>query len=373
VRIEQLSATSVRVHGVGLYGLKAPSGRLWCGNSGTCMRLLAGLLAAQPFTSVLDGDESLRRRPMQRIITPLVQMGAKVKATAPDETAPLTIEGTSLNAIEYLSPVASAQVKTCVLLAALYAEGVTSVTEPHQSRDHTERLLPDYGVDVAHQDRTIALEGGPTLHAYDCIVPGDFSSAMFFIVLAACTPGAMLTLRRVGMNPTRIGALRVLRRMGAKVGFEVSDYMAEAGSEPRGDIIVRGGPLEATTIGGDEIPNVIDELPVLAVAAAFASGRTVIKDATELRVKESDRIATTVANLRAMGAAAEETEDGMIIEGLAALEGAALDSFGDHRIAMAFAVAGMLADGETRISNTACVATSFPAFYSIVEQVLTGE
>ncbi len=372
VPIERLSETSVRIRGVGLYGLKAPAEALWCGNSGTCMRLVAGLLAAQPFKSVLDGDESLRRRPMRRVITPLAQMGAVVEGTPPDDTAPLTVDGGWIKPIGYLSPVASAQVKTCVLLAALYADGITSVTEPHQSRDHTERMLPDYGVEVKHHGHTVAVEGGQRLHALDLIVPGDFSGAMFFNVLAACTPGAMLTVRRVGLNPTRVGALRILERMGAKVGFEVSDYLGEGGSEPRGDIIVRGGSLEATTIEGDEIPNAIDELPALAVAAALASGRTVIKDAAELRVKESDRIAATVTNLRAMGAHAEETEDGMIIEGPVTLRGAELDSFGDHRIAMAFTIAGMLAEGETKISNTACIATSFPGFHAIIGRLLAG-
>jgi 3-phosphoshikimate 1-carboxyvinyltransferase len=370
VGVEWLSDTSVRIEGVGLNGLEAPGEVLWCGNSGTSMRLLAGLLAGQPFRSVLDGDESLRRRPMRRVIEPLTKMGAVVQGTPPDDRAPLTISGGWLRPIGYLSPVASAQVKTCILLAALYAEGVTSVTEPRQSRDHTERMLADYGVEVARHERTVAVEGGQRLTACSFAVPGDFSSAMFFAVLAACTPGSMLTLSRVGLNPTRIAALRILQRMGAKIGFETSDYLEGCGSEPRGDIIVRGDALTATTIRGDEVPIAIDELPILAVAAACATGRTVIRDAAELRVKESDRIATTVANLRAMGAQAEETEDGMIIEGPTPLQGAAIDSFGDHRIAMAFAVAGMLADGETAIRNTACVATSFPGFHALVEQFL---
>lgn len=370
VGVEWSSDASVRIEGVGLDGLRAPGEVLWCGNSGTSMRLLAGLLAGQPFRSVLDGDESLRRRPMRRIIEPLTKMGAVVQGTPPEGTAPLTISGGRLRPVGYLSPVASAQVKACILLAALSADGVTSVTEPRQSRDHTERMLPDYGVEVKRHEHTVALEGGQRLTACDLVVPGDFSSAMFFIVLAACTPGSMLTVRRVGLNPTRIAGLRILQRMGAEIGFETSDYLEGAGAEPRGDIIVLGGELTATTIQGDEVPTAIDELPILAVAAARAEGRTVIKDAAELRVKESDRIATTVANLRAMGAHAEETDDGMIIDGPAALRGAALDSFGDHRIAMAFAVAGMLADGETAIRNTACIATSFPGFHALVEQFL---
>ena len=373
VPIERVADTSVRVRGVGLYGLKAPREALWCGNSGTSMRLLAGLLAAQPFESVLDGDASLRRRPMERVMGPLRQMGARIEGTPPDGTAPLTIHGGWVKPIGYLSPVASAQVKTCVLLAAFYADGVTSVTEPRQSRDHTERMLPDYGVEVKRRGHTVAVEGGQALHAFDLTVPGDFSAAMFFVVLAACTPGAALTVRRVGLNPTRAGALRILERMGAKLSVESNDSPGEVGSEPRGDVVVRGGPLEATTIGGDEVPNAIDELPALAVAAAVATGRTVIKDAAELRVKESDRIASTVANLRAMGAEAQETEDGMIIEGPAVLQGAALDSFGDHRIAMAFTIAGMLAEGETKISNTACIATSFPGFRAVVERLLEGK
>jgi 3-phosphoshikimate 1-carboxyvinyltransferase len=372
VPIEEVSEICVRIGGVGLHGLKAPATTLWCGNSGTCMRLLAGLLAGQPFTSVLDGDSSLRRRPMQRIIAPLTQMGARVVGTPPNDTAPLTVTGGPLRATGYLSPVASAQVKTCVLLAGLYADGITSVTEPHQSRDHTERMLPDYGLEVKRHEHTVALEGGQRLHAFNLVVPSDLSSAMFFNVLAACTPGAALTVRHVGLNPTRVAALRILEHMGAKIGFGMSKYIGHGGSEPRGDVIVRGGPLEAATIAGEQIPNAIDELPVLAVAAALASGRTQIKDAGELRVKESDRITATVTNLRAMGAHAEETDDGMIIEGPASLRGAELDSFGDHRIAMAFTIAGMLADGETRIHNTACIATSFPGFWPIIERLLAG-
>ncbi len=366
VPIEWLSDTSVRIEGVGLRGLKAPGETLWCGNSGTSMRLLAGLLAAQPFRSVLDGDDSLRRRPMKRIITPLTQMGAVVEGTPPNDTAPLTVDGGRIKPIDYDSPVASAQVKTAVLLAALYADGATTLTEPRQSRDHTERMLADYGVEVAGEGLTVALEGGQQLRAFDFVVPGDFSSAMFFVVLAACTPGAALTVRHVGLNPTRVAALRILERMGAAIGIEEDNTAGAGGSEPRGDLVVRGGALKATTIEGDEIPGAIDELPVLAVAASLASGRTVVKDAAELRVKESDRIATTVANLRAMGANAEETDDGMIVEGPAALRGAELDSFGDHRIAMAFTIAGMLAEGETRISNTACISTSFPGFHETI-------
>ncbi|MBN1917115.1 MAG: 3-phosphoshikimate 1-carboxyvinyltransferase [Verrucomicrobia bacterium] len=372
VHVEWLSDTSVHIEGAGPRGLHAPNDALWCGNSGTSMRLLAGLLAGQPFRSVLDGDESLRRRPMRRIIEPLAKMGAVVQGTPPHDTAPLTISGGWLRPIGYVSPVASAQVKTCILLAALYADGVTSVTEPRQSRDHTERMLPDYGVVVTRHERTVAVEGRQPLAACDLVVPGDLSSAMFFAVLAACTPGSLLTLRGVGLNPTRVAALRILQRMGAKIGFETSDYLNGTGSEPRGDIIVIGDALEATMIEGDQVPNAIDELPVLAVAAACANGRTVIKDAAELRVKESDRIATTVANLRAMGAQAEETDDGMVIEGPAKLHGAELDSFGDHRIAMAFAIAGMLADGETAIRNTACIATSFPTFHALVGRFLSA-
>lgn len=341
--------------------LQAPKGELDCGNSGTGMRLLAGVLAGQPFESVLVGDESLSGRPMGRIITPLEKMGALIETRGVKPgCAPLRVRGRSLQAITYEMPMASAQVKSAILLAGLFAPGTTTVVQPAVNRDHTERLLNAFGVRVMTDGNRISMEGRQILRARDLVVPGDFSSAAFWVVAAAALPGARLVLSNVGLNPTRTALLDVLRRMGAGITIEPE---GEDGGEPRGRLVVEGGKLAGTVIRPEEVPNLIDEVPILAVAGALADGVTAIRNAAELRVKETDRIETTVRNLRLMGGEVEEFDDGMVITGGTSLRGAEMRSHGDHRIAMAFAVAGLLAgEGKTVIHDTACVATSYPGF-----------
>lgn len=346
--------------------LMQPAGVLDCGNSGTTIRLLAGLLAGQNGVFELTGDESLRNRPMARIKDPLEKMGAKVELTGERGTPPIRITGSDLKAIDYVLPVASAQVKSCILLAGLYAEGTTSVTEPLPTRDHTERLFKMYGLPLTVVGDHMTLVGfgkkGPSLTARPFYVPGDFSSAAFWLVAAAARPGSRVTIRRVGLNPRRTALLDVLARAGATVRVE-TDADLEAG-EPIGDIEVSGSTLKAVQVGGAEIPNLIDELPLVAVLGALAEGETVIKDAAELRVKESDRIATMAANLRLMGVEVEEAPDGMRIKGPAKLKPTGtIRSYGDHRIAMAMAILAGFAEEKTVISNIACVGTSYPEFW----------
>lgn len=337
-----------------------PNADLDCGNSGTTMRLMSGLLAAQPFVSRLTGDASLSGRPMTRIIEPLSHMGAHLSTEGDNGTPPLVIEGNpQLQAIEYKLPVASAQVKSAVLLAGLLAQGKTTVVQPVPTRDHTERMLGHFGVMVEVDGDAISVRGGCLPQHCDFDVPGDVSSAAFWLVAAAANPGCHLVLENLGLNPTRTGIIEVLRRMGAQI--QISAKNAGAG-EAAGKVEVLGGGLSGTTIEGAEIPNVIDEIPVLAVAAALAEGKTVIKDAGELRVKESDRLAVVAHHLQAMGATVEEKSDGLVIEGGQPLHAARLDSHGDHRIAMAFAIAGMFAQGETVITGAGCVETSYPGF-----------
>ncbi len=368
VKIERVDETTLIVHGTrGKF--TAPSGDIDCGNSGTTMRLLSGILAAQPFRSRLVGDASLSKRPMKRVMQPLAQMGARITAEGGDGRAPLVIEGGELNGIAYTSPVASAQVKSAVLLAGLFAKGTTSVTEPEQSRDHSERMLAWH---VAHPRRnglTVSVLGGQSLESRDFDVPGDISSAAFWLVAAAAQPGARLMVKNVGLNPTRTGILAVLIRMGA----HVNEMIESSEGEPRGSVEVRGTRLKATTIGGKEIPNVIDELPILAVAAALAEGRTVIRDAKELRVKETDRIAAVAMNLRAFGVQVDEREDGMEIVGGCPLHGAEVESFGDHRIAMSAAILGLFSEEQTIIHDTDCVATSYPGFYETLQRVVKSK
>lgn len=339
--------------------LQAPEQPIDCGNSGTGMRLLAGLLAPQPFTSELFGDASLSSRPMGRITTPLGLMGAKIETlgTKPG-CAPLRIHGGKLQPISYDMPVASAQVKSAVLLAGLFTEGKTTVTQPADTRDHTERMLESFGVTCEREGNAISVVGGQVPHACDFVVPGDISSAAFWLVAAAALPGSRLLIKDVGLNPTRTAIVNVLIRMGAHV--VIAEHSVKG--EPIGNLEIHGAPLQGTTIFPEEVPNLIDEIPVIAVAAALAEGTTVIRNAKELRVKETDRITTVVENLRAMGAEVVEFEDGMEIHGGKPLHGATLDSYGDHRIAMAFAIAGLFASGETVIQNTDCVNTSYPGF-----------
>lgn len=348
--------------------LRAPSVELDCGNSGTGMRLLAGVLAAQKFDSVLTGDASLSSRPMGRIMKPLEHMGAKLDARGlKPGCAPLHITGGELKSITYEMPMASAQVKSAVLLAGLFAADKTTVIQPATTRDHSERLLNAFGVTVVTDENTISLYGQQRISSCDVVVPGDISSAAFWIVAAACRPGSKLLVTNVGLNPTRTGLIDVLIRMGAHIKDVV---LHDDGGEPRGNIEVIGRELQGVEIRPEEIPNLIDEVPILAVAGALAKGQMTIRNAEELRVKETDRIETTVTNLREMGVDVEEFEDGMAIQGGAKLKGAALKSFGDHRIAMAFAMAGLLADsGTTTIDDTACVNTSYPGFAAHLKDI----
>jgi 3-phosphoshikimate 1-carboxyvinyltransferase len=348
------------VKGRGLEGLQPPSEPLDCGNSGTTMRLLAGILAGQPFGSVLSGDESLQKRPMERIADPLNAMDARVSLV--DHHAPIRIRASrgGLSPIEYRLPVASAQVKSCVLLAGLFANGQTEVIEPVPARDHTERML-DLPIQEVGGDRHILVDGGTSIGARTWSVPGDFSAAAFFLVAATLVPDSEITLEGVGLNPSRTALLEVLRGMGADL--TVTNERVEGG-EPIGDIRVRSAKLDGVDIGGRAIPNLIDEIPVIAVAAACAEGTSEIRDAEELRVKETDRLHAITENLRALGAEVEEQEDGLTIEGHGPnLLGTDVDSFGDHRIAMAMGVAGLVAHGETTIHDAGCARVSFPGFW----------
>ncbi len=358
VRIETPSPSRRIVHGVGVDGLRPADGPLDCGNAGTGMRLLAGLLAAQPFDSVLVGDASLSKRPMRRVTAPLAQMGARIDTEA-EGTPPLRIHGGQpLHGIDYVLPVASAQVKSAVLLAGLYAQGETSVTEPHPTRDYTERMLSAFGVDIGFSPGFARLRGGQRLRATDIAVPADFSSAAFFLVAASIVPGSELRLRAVGLNPRRTGLLQALRLMGADIREE---NPSTHGGEPVADLVVRYAPLRGIEVPEELVPDMIDEFPALFVAAACADGPTVVRGAAELRVKESDRLAAMATGLRTLGLRVDETPDGATIHP-GPLGAGTIESHGDHRIAMAFAVAAQRASGEVRIEDVANVATSFPGF-----------
>jgi 3-phosphoshikimate 1-carboxyvinyltransferase len=369
IQIETPEPNTLIVHG-NKRVFQAPERDIYCGNSGTTMRLLTGILAGQPFRSRLTGDPSLSKRPMRRVIDPLTQMGASIRAEGAGDRPPLVVEGGPLKPIHYFSPVASAQVKSAVLLAGMFANGKTTVTEPSQSRDHSERMLEYFLVRPIKDELSVSIYGGQTPESRDFNVPGDISSAAFWLVAAGAQPGSHLLIRNVGLNETRTGILGVLVRMGAAV----REVIESDDAEPLGTIEIRGDRLKGTTIAGKEVPNVIDELPILAVAGALAYGKTVIADARELRVKETDRLAAIATNLRSMGAQVSETEDGMEIVGGVPLRGARVQSFGDHRIAMAFAIAGLFAEGETVVEDTDCVATSYPGFEQALEKIMsTGE
>lgn len=362
VAIEGPDEGFVRIHGVGMHGLQAPRGPLYLGNSGTAMRLFAGLLAAQPFDSELTGDASLSRRPMGRVAEPLRAMGAVID-TADGGRPPLRIRGgQSLTGIHYEMPVASAQVKSCLLLAGLYAEGVTSVTEPAPTRDHTERMLKGFGYHVHRNGATASVTGGGKLTACAIDVPADISSAAFFLVAASIAPDSDLVLRHVGMNPTRVGVINILRRMGADIEVLAQ---REIGGEPVADLRVRSAELRGIDIPEDQVPLAIDEFPVLFIAATCATGRTVLRGAEELRVKESDRIQVMADGLAALGVATTVTPDGIIIEGGQEIGGGTVDSHGDHRIAMSFAVASLRATAPIVVTDCANVATSFPGFVDL--------
>lgn len=407
IEIEELDATTLIVHGQGLRGLKEPGDVLDCCRSGTTMRLLAGMLAGQPFFSVLTADAQLRRRPMARVVEPLSQMGATVLGRDGGRLPPLAIRGGNLRGLDYVLPVASAQVKSAILLAGLYADGPTSLREPGPARDHTERMLVAMGAEIQERPaggasateawvawgagderardqvkssagrrggRDLRIAPGPRLRALDVKVPGDFSSAAFPVVAATLVSGSEITIEGVGLNPTRTGLLDALWAMGADIAVQNERLVS---GEPVADLAIRASELRGVEIGGDLVVRMIDELPILAVAATQAHGETVVRDAAELRVKETDRIATTVEELRRLGARVEPRPDGFVVRGptpLRAPAGAtqadrAVDSHGDHRLAMALTVAGLVAEGDTRVLDVACIADSFPGFESALAQL----
>ncbi len=355
------------IDGKGLFGLREPEEILDCVNSGTTVRLLIGLLAGQPFFSVLAGSPQLRKRPMGRVTKPLQKMGAQIFGRKEGRLLPLAIVGSSLKGIEYELPIASAQVKTAILLAGLYAQGLTVIKEPGPARDHTERMLISMGAPIQRKGPYISSEQPQQpLQPLDITIPGDFSSAAFPLAAAAITPDSNIHIRNVGVNPTRRGLLDALIAMGANVNLE---NWQESGGEPVGDLHIRYSELTGITVEGDQIVTMIDELPVFAVIATQARGDTIVKDAKELRVKETDRIATTVTELRKMGADIEELPDGFVVHGPTRLKGTTVWSHGDHRLAMALTIAGLIAEGSTILKETACSADSFPGFVETMRQI----
>lgn len=366
VDVESRPDGTVRIAGSGLRGLREPGDVLDAGNSGTTTRLLTGLLAGQDFYSVITGDASLRARPMKRVIEPLRQMGGQLWARHGDSLPPMAIRGSNLTGIDYMLPVASAQLKSALLLAALYAGGATTVREPQLSRDHTERMLKSQGADLRVDGRVITLMPGRPLSSVSLDVPGDISSAAFWLVAAVIHPDAEIVVRDVGINPGRTGILDALKAMGADV--EVAPWGERAG-EPVADLVARSSVLHSTRIAGELVPRLIDEIPVLAVAAAFADGETTFADAAELRVKETDRVAALVSELARLGADVHELPDGLVVRGGRKLRGTMCQSYGDHRMAMALAVAGLVADGETTIDGSRAADVSYPAFWEELERL----
>lgn len=356
----EVNGTDVTVHGKGLKGLSAPAETLDVGNSGTTLRLMSGILSAQPFTTRLTGDSSIQKRPMGRVASPLGLMGAKITSENEKMTAPLTIEGQKLHGIDYTLPVASAQVKSALILAGLYADGETRITEPEATRDHTEIMLNYLGADIRKEGDTIVVRPAAELTGKDITVPGDISSAAYFIAAALISKDSEVLIKNVGVNPTRTGIITAFKAMGGNI--ELTNERTVCG-EPVADILVRSSRLHGVVIKGAIIPKLIDEIPVIAAAACYASGETVIADAAELRVKESDRIKTTAAELGRMGATVIQTDDGMIILGGVPLHGAVCESYNDHRVAMSVAVAALGAKGETQIKDCGCVDISFPGYF----------
>jgi len=358
---------TVTVHGAGLRGLQEPGDVVDCGNSGTTIRLMTGLLSGQRFFSVLTGDQYLRKRPMKRVTEPLARMGAQIQGRGNGTLAPLAITGTQLQGISYQSPIASAQVKSALMLAGLYADGITTITEPTLSRDHSERMLRYFGANLETTGSMVTLQGGQELQGREICVPGDISSAAFLLVAALIVPGSELLIRNVGVNPTRTGVIDILQAMGGDI---VLQNQRELSGEPVADLLVRSSRLKGIEISGEVVPRAIDEFPAICVAAALAEGATVLRDARELRVKETDRIAAMSANLRLIGAGAiEETEDGMVIQGVASLTGGTVTSFGDHRIAMSLSIAALASQAAVTVDDVSCVATSFPGFYELLGRV----
>lgn len=362
----EVTPQKVIVKGNGMKGLKEPESILDVGNSGTTIRLIMGILSAQNFTSVITGDSSIQKRPMDRVATPLKEMGAKISGRDNTVLAPLTIEGSPLKAIAYTLPVASAQVKSSIILGGIYAEGKTVITEPSLTRDHTEIMLSSFGGSISRKGNQITVNPAPELTGQKISVPGDISSAAYFIAAASILEGSDVIINNVGVNPTRTGIIKALKEMGADICLLNQRNLS---GEAVADIKVKAAALRGITLSGDIIPLMIDEIPVFAVAALFAEGKTIIKDAQELKVKESNRIAAMVTELKKMGANIVETSDGMIIEGGFNLKGASMESYNDHRIAMSLAIAALKAEGSSIIKNGGCTNISFPDFYSILENV----
>ena len=360
----EIHGTQVQIYGNGVHGLKESEQIIDCGNSGTTTRLLTGLLSAQKFTSILTGDQYLQKRPMRRVVDPLSQMGAKIAGKEDGNKLPLTITGSELRGINYRLPVASAQVKSAILLAGMYADGETEVIEPEASRDHTERMLRYLGVPILLDGKSIKIKAVDKIDAGEIIVPSDLSSAAFVIVAALITPNSEIIAKNVGVNPLRTGIIDILKKMGGDI--EIANER-DVNGEPIGDIIARSSNLSGTEISGELIPKAIDELPLVAVAASFAEGETLIKDASELRVKETDRIAAMASELGKMGVQIEEFEDGMLIKGSEYLTGAKCKSWGDHRIAMSIAIAATRAKGDTEIEDADCVSVSYPGFFEVID------
>ncbi|NLL77271.1 MAG: 3-phosphoshikimate 1-carboxyvinyltransferase [Clostridiales bacterium] len=358
-------ADTIIIHGRGLDGLAAPSSILDAGNSGTTTRLISGILAAQPFESILTGDESIQKRPMKRIMEPLSMMGADILSLRGNDCAPLRITGKKLHGIHYYSKIASAQVKSAILLAGLYADSVTKVTEPTISRNHSEIMLRTFGANVRTEGTTAVIEPRPALKGAKIQIPGDISSAAYFIAAGLIVPGSDILIKNVGINPTRDGIIKVAKAMGGNITLLNESHAGE----PTADLHVTYSELHGITIEGDIIPTLIDEIPIIAIMAATAKGTTVIKDAFELKVKESNRIDATVQNLSSMGCKVTGTDDGMIIRGGGNLTGSVIDPHADHRIAMSFAVASLIAQGENEILNSDCVSISYPSFYSDLQRL----
>ncbi|MFH0771744.1 MAG: 3-phosphoshikimate 1-carboxyvinyltransferase [Candidatus Omnitrophota bacterium] len=367
VNIIKEDKNTIVVEGKGLFSLSKPSAELSMGNSGTSMRILMGVLAGQPFKTVLTAREGLAARPMRRVTEPLSLMGAMIEGRDNANYAPISIEGSGLKPIDYVSAIASAQIKSAILFAGLYAKGLTSVTEPFKSRDHTERMMKAFGAEIKIDGLKVSVNGAPKLVAREIEVPGDISSAAFFMVGASIVKGSKITLKSVGLNPTRAGIIEILKRMGARITIE---NRKEFASEPVGDITIESGNLRGITVAGDLIPRSIDELPVIMIAAAYADGITIIKGADELRVKETDRINSISANLNEMGAKFGVKGSDIIIEGAGSLNGIAARSFGDHRTAMSMIVAGLAAKGETVIDDVDCINKSYPGFIKDLESLL---
>ena len=362
-----VDGTNVEIKSNGIEGWNEPIEVLYTGNSGTTTRLMLGILSGTNFHSIMTGDASIGKRPMRRVVDPLRLMGAKIAGRVDGQYTPLAIQGTKLQSIDYTMPVASAQVKSAILLAGLQAEGTTIVREKEVSRDHTERMLKQFGAEISTDDGVVSLKGGQTLHGTHVNVPGDISSAAFFLVAGAITPNSKITLQNVGVNETRDGILRVLKQMGANLDVQIEDAAA---AEPTATITVETSSLQGITIEGDIIPTLIDEIPIIALLATQSNGKTIIKDAEELKVKETNRIDAVVNELKKLGANITATDDGMIIEGPTKLHGAALTTYGDHRIGMMGAVAAFITEGDVTLDDADCIAVSYPTFFEDVEKLI---